>query len=146
MKSRFLITAFAVILGFGFCAACQKPLAKQDLTSPQQAVLASAKKFKQVYNSHDKEEMADLISEDASLVIGSGSDKRVVTKEEYLSHFPERWEKYPKFKNTFDSIDVAPSKNEATLHTHFIVKGNRYDMDWKFSRENGAWLFSGYDY
>ena len=147
MKAKFgFFTALVAILAIVLCSACQRPLANQDLSSPEQAVVTSAKEFKQIYNSHDKEKMANLISQDASLLIGRDNSKHIVTKEEYLNHFPERWDDYPKFSNKFSSIDFNSSKDRATLHTYISIGGKRINIDWEFSRENGKWLLSGYNY
>jgi len=125
--------------------ACSKSIDKKSLTSEQKKILEAANYYKEVYNEHNKSKMKNMISEEAELLIGTGQDKRYVTKSEYLSKFPERWEKYPKFKNKFYKIKMLDD-NKAKLKTYIMINSNRINIDWIFNKEEGKWLLAGYDY
>ena len=125
--------------------ACQKNINDQNLTSRQKSVLNAANKFKKFYNEHNKSEMKKMISEDAELLIGTGKNKKYVSKLEYISMFPKRWEKYPKFKNTFYKIKMLDN-NKSKLKTYIMINSKRINIDWNFKKDEEGWLLTGYDY
>ena len=125
--------------------ACQKSIDKKNLTSNQKNVLKAANYYKEVYNKHNKYAMKSMISDEAEILIGTGQDKRYVSKSEYLSKFPERWKKYPKFKNKFYKIEML-GDNEAKVKTYIMINSNRINIDWIFNKNNGKWILAGYDY
>lgn len=135
---------FALIMVVFVCSACQKSLSQQELTIQQKNVLAAAKQFKHTYNNHNKSKLKKLIADDAVLM--TGKDKTMMTKTEYLSKYPERWNDYPKYANNFTDVTLK-SNEQAVVKSYFIVGNNRFTMNWIFEQnQEGQWLLAAFDY
>jgi len=128
------------------CTACQKSPKIQEMSSTEKAVYNTAQDFKQAYNDHNKEEMANLIAESAALTPEEGAE--TMTKEEFLDMFPEYWEeKYGTYSNKFTEVAVvSPDKAKVTSYIYYRRGGERIYLDWVFVKNDGRWLFKGHQW
>jgi hypothetical protein len=76
----------------------------------------------------------------------TGKYKTMMTKTEYLSKYPERWNDYPKYANNFTDVTLK-SNEQAVVKSYFIVGNNRFTMNWIFEQnQEGQWLLAAFDY
>jgi len=143
-KTGMLKYFVCVILSMAVLACGENdPLSAYEPRDPQEAALKTLMlDFQEAVNSGDAANVAGLIHEDASLVLGK--DHTVYTKEAYIKLLSEKLPDSPPIGYGLPKIKIAGDL--ADVKIYLKSGGKEFLILYKMKLENNRWYIYGWEY
>ena len=131
-RSVFLSVFLMFFLGFVGCATFNDYKPK---TADEEKIKNTLVTYFESWNNHNADGVLSVIHKDARIM--TGSERRMVSKQQFSEILPDRFEKNPKVKVGSPKMNVKG--DEATLTAP--MSGPGWSISWaaKLVKENGKW-------
>lgn len=133
----------AIVLSTTLSCGQDTPLAEYVPNSHQEEALKNVLlNFQVGVNRKDSKKIADLIHENASIMIGR--DRKIISKTKYIKILPERLAENPPIALGKPKMAISDNKAEVKI---YMSRGNsRVLMTFHMQLENNRWYIKSWEY
>jgi len=139
-KKMLLLALGLLVMGSFF--ACVSLKYYTPKSSAEAAIKMVLLTWEHSWNNHDEEGVLALYHEEAKIMYGT--DRQIVSKEEYVEIIPERMEEAPTVQ--FGTPRIKISRDEAVVNIILSMKEHDTPCTFHLVRENDKWFIMSFEY